>query len=84
MTHEEAILEKKIAEKTVMETGLNYNYLIVPALEKDFKNFINDYNEKTYSDEDCKKYSSNNQFEVFQMMDDYSINIATRKKPNLN
>ena len=74
MTYEEALYEKIQANKTIMGTGHSYNYLITPEIGEERDKFFEDYNEKTYNDEDCKKFSSNNEYCVWQTLDDESIN----------
>lgn len=73
MNFEKALNEKNQAMKTVMETGHSYNYLIVPEIAEERDNFFENYDEKTYNDEDCKKYSTNNEFGVWQILDNESV-----------
>jgi len=73
MTYEETLNLKIEAEKTIMETGYFYKYLIVPEIEEERIKFLENYNEKTYTDEDCKQYSSNSEFLVWQTLADESI-----------
>ncbi|MBP1167219.1 ribonucleotide reductase alpha subunit [Chryseobacterium sp. PvR013] len=73
MTFEEAINEQNQAMKTVMETGHSYNYLIVPEIAEERSKFFENYDEKTYNNEDCKKYSSNNEYCVWQILDNESV-----------
>lgn len=79
MTYEEATLEKQKAEKTIMETGCDYKYIIVPSLEADRFNFEKDYDEKTYFDELCKKYSTDNQYIIWQKIDDSSADKLSKR-----
>ncbi|SMO54135.1 hypothetical protein SAMN06265171_102425 [Chryseobacterium rhizoplanae] len=73
MTYEETLNLKIEAEKTIMETGYLYKYLIVPEIEEERIKFFESYNEKKYTDEDCKKYSSNKEYLVWQTLTDESI-----------
>jgi len=73
MTFEETLNEQNQAMKTVMETGHSYNYLIVPEITEERDKFFENYDEKTYINEDCKKYSSNNEYCVWQISDNESV-----------
>lgn len=82
MTYKEAIAHKNECMKTVMETGNNYLYLILPELLEDRAKFDIEYDQKTYTDELCKKFSSNKQYVVIEEMDKDSVNREDRKSKN--
>lgn len=85
MTYEEALGLKQTAEiNTIMETGYEYLFLIVPALEKDFLNFMNNYDEKEYTDEICKIYSTNSDYKLHHKMTEESVNRLITKLKYLN
>jgi len=74
MTYEEILELKQNAERnTIMETGYHYIFLIVPSLKEDFIKFMDDYNEKEYTDELCKNYSSNNEYSLHHRFTEESI-----------
>lgn len=74
MTYEEALEFKQISERnTIMETGYEYVFLIVPSLTEDFIRFMDDYNEEEYTDENSKNYSSNNEYKLHHKMTEQSI-----------
>lgn len=81
MEYEEALELKRIVEKeTIMETGYEYLFLIVPSSQEDFLNFLTDYNEETYVDEDCKKYSKNGDYKLFHKMTEESVNRFIKRR----
>lgn len=60
MTYEEVLIEKQKAETNEP----NVTFIIAPALHDEYERFVNSYDEETYSDEDCKVFSTNKEYIV--------------------
>lgn len=58
MTFEEALIEKQKAK----QEDPNITLIIAPALPEEYEKFINNYDEETYSDQDCKAFSTNQDY----------------------
>ncbi|MBO6183126.1 MAG: hypothetical protein J6O88_00340 [Chryseobacterium sp.] len=73
MNHKEALLHKKESVKNADESVLKqYHLVIAPANTDESKKFIDDFlkNPEKFDDESCKKYSSDNLFEVISFKKD--------------
>jgi len=67
MNHKEALLHKKESLKNADESVLKqYHLVISPANTDESKKFIDDFlkNPEKFDDNRCKKYSSDDAFEV--------------------
>lgn len=67
MNHKEALLHKKQSLKNADESVLKqYHLVISPANTDESKKFIDDFlkNPEKFDDNSCKKYSSDDAFEV--------------------
>lgn len=67
MNHKEALQHKKESLKNAHESVLKqYHLIIAPANTEESNQFINDFlkNPEKFDDESCKKYSSDDVFEV--------------------
>ena len=68
MTFSEAVKQKKnILRNTSEFTKTLYDYVIIPALEEESKKYMEDFTKSPslFTDESCRKYSSNAKFRVF-------------------
>ncbi|MDQ1160827.1 hypothetical protein QE422_001195 [Chryseobacterium sp. SORGH_AS 447] len=68
MTFNEAIKQKKNILKNSSEfTKTLYDYIIIPALEEEGRNYMEEFkkNPSLFMDDSCKNYSSNARFRVF-------------------
>lgn len=72
MTHQEVLQLKHDYGDSIVKNNLIFMVLVVPKETKDLINFLSNYEEDTYKDEDCKKYSSNNQFMLYVYMNKLS------------
>ncbi|CAM3162486.1 hypothetical protein DRF59_11345 [Chryseobacterium flavum] len=67
MNYNEALQHKKEALKKADESVLNnYHIIIVPADTAESARYIEEYSKKPdhFKDSDCRKYSSNGEFQV--------------------
>lgn len=65
MTYQEALDIKSKYGQTVQRDNLIFFVLVVPSNTDDLFRFLCDYNEDTYTDETCKQYSSDNEFNPY-------------------
>ncbi|WP_294230428.1 hypothetical protein [uncultured Chryseobacterium sp.] len=68
MTFNEALKQKKNILKDTSEfTKTLYDYVIIPALEEEGRNYIEEFKNapSLFLDDSCKNYSSNARFRVF-------------------
>lgn len=74
MTIQEAKVAKKRYGHSNIENGLEFLTLIVPSDFKEMISFLADYKESCYTDDDCLKYSSNNDFTLHATISERSRN----------
>ncbi len=68
MRFSEALKQKKnILRNTSEYTKTLYDYIIIPALEEEGRNYIQEFKKSPalFTDESCKKYSSSARFKIF-------------------
>lgn len=68
MTHKEALAEKKEAVLELAENHRDATIIIVPELKEDREKFFEFYDEDTYTDYECKLFSTNDQYIVLITM----------------
>ncbi len=68
MTFEQAVTLKNSEQSPLNFKGYPHNIVIAPSINDELGQFIQHYDESTYTDEDAKKYSSNNKFRLYLIM----------------
>lgn len=77
MTYQEALEQKLLYGHSIIENNLEHLVLIVPKKQEDFIKFLSNYKESKYTDEDCKKYSSDNQYQLHKYMSEKSRSLLS-------
>lgn len=72
MTLQEAKEAKNRYGHSNIENGFEFLTLIVPSDFKEMIKFLADYNENNYTDDDCLKYSTDNDFKLYAEMSNRS------------
>ena len=72
MTYQEALDAKAKYGKSITKNNSEFLVLIAPKDFNDLVNFLADYKEDTYTDEFCKIYALNNEYQLYANMNEHS------------
>lgn len=72
MTYEEALDMKSRYGNSIIENNSEFLILIAPKNFNELIKFLADYKEENYTDEACKNYSTDNEYQLYANMSEQS------------